>query len=92
MTETIRVEVVFALPDHQVLAEIELSAGSTVQDAIDQSRIAEQFTGTDLTELPVGIWGREVARDWPLSANDRVELYRPLETEPREARRQLAKR
>ena len=91
MAETIRVEVAFALPDEQALVAIEVSEGSTVHEAIDQSGIAARFAGVDLDGLPVGIWGREVGRDHELSAGDRVEIYRALETEPREARRQQAK-
>ena len=92
MAETFRVEVVFALPGQQELVEIDVEQGTTVQQAIENSAIAERFEGVDLDALPAGIWGLEVGRDHELSPGDRVEIYRPLETEPREARRKLAKR
>jgi putative ubiquitin-RnfH superfamily antitoxin RatB of RatAB toxin-antitoxin module len=41
--------------------------------------------------MPVGIWGKRVSPDTTVRAGDRVELYRPLEVDPREARRQRAR-
>ena len=86
-----RVEVVFALADKQVLQAVELSAGATVADAIDASTIAQQFPGLDLGELQAGIWGKPVERGRKVRDGDRVELYKPLEMDPREARRLRAR-
>ena len=90
MADEIHVEVVFALPEHQQLVSLSLDSGSTVNDAILSSRMSEHFPAQDLSTLEVGIWGRAVARDQVLADGDRVELYRPLQIDPREARRQLA--
>ncbi len=90
MADYVKVEVVFATQEHQQLTSLELPPGSTVDDAIRLSRIDKQFPSQDLSGLEVGIWGRIVARDQPLEAGDRVEIYRPLELDPREARRRLA--
>ncbi len=87
---TIRVEVVFAEPRHQALLPVELPAGATVADAISASGIERRFPEHDLAPLPVGIWGRRTGRDQLLSDGDRVEIYRPLAADPREARRTLA--
>lgn len=86
----IQVEVVFATADRQRLIAVSLARGATVADAIARSAIHEQFPGVKLDELTVGIWGRTVERDHVLSDGDRVEIYRALEMDPREARRQLA--
>ena len=67
-----------------------LAEGATVSDAIEQSDMAKHFPDADLDALQVGIWGRVVSREQPLNDGDRVELYRPLQRDPREARRQLA--
>ena len=91
MAETFRVEIVFALPGQQELVAIDVQPGTTVQQAIDRSAIKERFDGVDLGELPVGIWGREVGRDHELRAGDRVEIYRTLQMDPREARRLQSK-
>jgi len=82
-----RVEVVFALPERQVLLTVTLSDGATVADAIEVSRIARQFPEEDLDVLQAGLWGQPVERDRQVKDGDRVELFRPLAMDPREARR-----
>lgn len=88
--ELITVEVVFALAERQELVAVTLVSGSTVRDAIDASLITGLFPEHDLSASPVGIWGRLVERDQRVEDGDRVEIYRPLEIDPREARRKLA--
>lgn len=82
-----QVEVVFARPDEQVLRAVELPEGATVAEAIDASNIARQFPEVDFSDLQAGVWGKTVERTHPVRDGDRVELYRPLEMDPREARR-----
>jgi putative ubiquitin-RnfH superfamily antitoxin RatB of RatAB toxin-antitoxin module len=89
-TDTIEVEVVYALAERQALVAIAVSAGATAGDAIEQSAIARQFPEQDLSACRLGIWGRLVDSDQLLEDGDRVEIYRPLNIDPREARRQLA--
>ena len=85
-----RVEVVFAVPERQELIAVNLDAGATARDAVRESGIAERFPDQDLDSLRLGIWGRPVDDDEALAEGDRVEIYRPLLIDPREARRQLA--
>jgi len=87
----ISVEVVFALPGRQVLADLELPDGATVADAIAASGVIQQFPEVSLATLATGVWGQQVEREHVLAAGDRVEIYRPLQSDPREARRQQAK-
>lgn len=82
-----QVEIVFALPSRQVLKQLEVKDGATVADVIVASRIAAEFPGHNLDELQPGIWGRPVDRTHRVKEGDRVELFRPLEMDPREARR-----
>jgi putative ubiquitin-RnfH superfamily antitoxin RatB of RatAB toxin-antitoxin module len=82
-----RVEVVFALPDRQRLETVIVPEGATVADAIRRSGIQSCFEDVRLDELDVGVWGKPVERDHVVSEGDRVEIYRPLEMDPREARR-----
>lgn len=84
------VEVVFALADRQELVEVQVPPGTTVAEAIDRSGIAEKFPDHALESRPVGVWGRIVDRDYVLADGDRVEIYRELEIDPRDARRKLA--
>ena len=90
MNERLSVEVVFATADRQELLEVDLAPGATVADAIRESGIAKRFRDVDLDELPTGIWGRLVSRSQPVEQGDRVEIYRPLDIDPRDARRRLA--
>ena len=84
------IEVVFALPARQELISLTVDPGTTVAMAIRQSAIDELFPEEDLANYQAGIWGKPVGRDHPLKDGDRLELYRPLSMDPREARRKLA--
>jgi putative ubiquitin-RnfH superfamily antitoxin RatB of RatAB toxin-antitoxin module len=87
MAELISVEVVFALPEKQVLKTLLVAPGSTVGDVLRKSNLVNEFPGLVLEDTQAGIWGRPVTRDKVVAEGDRVELYRPLEVNPREARR-----
>ena len=82
-----RVEVVFALRERQELLETDVEEGATVADVIAASKLSRLFPEVDFATLQAGIWGKPVARDKPVRDGDRVELYRPLEIDPKEARR-----
>lgn len=56
---------------------------SSVQDALRAA-----FPGLALANLAVGVWGKLCALDATLRDRDRVEIYRPLLVDPKEARRQ----
>jgi putative ubiquitin-RnfH superfamily antitoxin RatB of RatAB toxin-antitoxin module len=90
MAERVSVEIVVATPDRQVLMELTVEAGATVADVIAASGIASRFPELPVQDMPTGIWGKPVARDCTVREGDRVELYRPLQIDPREARRQRA--
>jgi putative ubiquitin-RnfH superfamily antitoxin RatB of RatAB toxin-antitoxin module len=91
MTEQMNVEVVFAEPDRQELVTVTVDVGASVADAISASSLEQMFSKYDLAKLQVGIWGRLVERSAQLQDGDRVEIYRPLTRDPREARRELAR-
>ncbi len=87
----ITVEVVYARPDRQALVEVSLEEGATLEAAIGASGIAARFPHDDLSKCRVGVWGRITERDALLEDGDRVEIYRPLVRDPRDARRERAK-
>jgi putative ubiquitin-RnfH superfamily antitoxin RatB of RatAB toxin-antitoxin module len=87
---TIRVEVVYALREEQVLVALELEDGATVRQAIEMSGLARRFPDIDPARSPVGIFGRVTAEDARLRDGDRVEIYRPLPVDPKAARRNRA--
>lgn len=84
------VEVVYALPARQHRVHLELEHGATVADALTAVGRVPPFTELDLTTMPVGIFGRRVKPGDVLQGGDRVEVYRPLLVDPKEARRQRA--
>jgi hypothetical protein len=83
------VEVVCATPARLRVVSVPLTEGLTALGAVRASGILED-AGIDPGELALGIWGRRVDAAHPLRADDRVEIYRPLRCDPREARRQAA--
>lgn len=88
--ERITIEVAYGLPERQALVALELPAGSTVADAIEASGLRERFPGLDVHPDRVGIFGRTVPLEQALAAGDRVEIYRPLLIDPKDARRARA--
>ena len=67
---------------------LELPRGATVLQALQASAIADEFPSLDLDAAAVGIWGRKVGTNHPLRDGDRVEVYRPLQVDPKVARRE----
>ncbi len=82
------IDVVYALPGRQVMRRIALPEGSTLADAIRASGLAEEFPEID--SGCVGIYGKPAAVDAILRDRDRVEIYRPLQADPKEVRRTRA--
>ena len=89
-SETITVEVTFALPDRQVLLSIDIPHGATLRDAIHHSGILERFPEINLEENRVGVFGRLRELDDMLRPGDRVEIYRKLIADPKEIRKRRA--
>ncbi len=92
MTAPLELELVYALPDRQHVVALTLPAGATVADALRAVSGVAPFDALDLDAVPVGIFGDRVSRDRQLADGDRVEIYRPLAEDPREARRRRAAR
>ena len=90
MAEQITVEVAFALPDQQVILEVEVDEGSTVEQAINASGILDHFPQIDLATNKVGIFGKISKLTNPVRARDRIEIYRPLIADPKEVRKKRA--
>jgi putative ubiquitin-RnfH superfamily antitoxin RatB of RatAB toxin-antitoxin module len=90
MADDIEVEVVYALPEARAPVRVTLSAGATVQAALTASGLAQRFPQMMQGPLRVGVFGKLVSLDTPLKSGDRVEIYRPLTVDPKEARRRRA--
>lgn len=87
----IPVSVAYALPDEQVVLELEMELGSTIEKAVLDSGILQKFPEIDLTQNKVGIYGHVEPLSKELVAKDRVEIYRAITCDPKEVRRQRAK-
>jgi uncharacterized protein len=88
----LRVEVVYALPGGQYAVHVNLAKGASVLDAVLASGLLERYPEIDLPRYKLGIYGKVVAPGALLADGDRVEIYRPLVLDPKEARRRRALR
>ena len=86
----ITVQVCYALPDSTFLRSVCLPAGTTIEQAVAQSGLLKAIHGIVLAVNMVGIYGKRKALDTVLRAQDRIEVYRPLQADPKEARRRRA--
>ena len=83
----VRVTVVYCAPGCEDLTEVTLPAGATVGDAIGAAGLLVRRPEVGASPPDVGIWGRSCALTQPIEDGDRVEIYRPLTVDPKEARR-----
>jgi len=86
------VEVVYARPGREHAVTVRLSAGATLGDAVAASGILERHPELDAARLKIGVYGKSRALDSAAADGDRIEIYRELETDPKEARRRRALR
>jgi len=88
----IRVEVVYCPAPGQVdLVALTLPAGTTLGDALQASGLCARHA-LPAEGLRLGVWGKPKDASQPLRERDRVEVYRPLQVDPKEARRQRYQR
>ncbi|WP_020648698.1 RnfH family protein [Solimonas variicoloris] len=87
-----RVEIAYALPDRQLLLALDLAPGTTAAGALAQSGLVQRFAGIDPATAAFGVFGRRVEATQILQPGDRLEIYRPLQADPKEARRERVRR
>ena len=88
---SIQVEVVYCPAPHVIdLVALTLPAGVVAADALRASGLLQRHALDEAT-LSLGLWGRACPPEHPLRERDRVEIYRPLLVDPKEARRQRYK-
>jgi putative ubiquitin-RnfH superfamily antitoxin RatB of RatAB toxin-antitoxin module len=84
------VEVAYAKPEQQVIIALKMPEGATVEQAVSASGLLERFPDIVRADIKAGVFGSVCKPDHPLKQGDRVEIYRPLLHDPKEARRQRA--
>ncbi|PKL95640.1 MAG: RnfH family protein [Gammaproteobacteria bacterium HGW-Gammaproteobacteria-8] len=87
---TLRVEVAVAWPELQLIVPLELPVGSSLADAIAKSGLRERFPELQIDPGRVGVFAEKRSLEDELADGDRVEIYRPLKVDPKEARRKAA--
>lgn len=83
----IDIEVAYATPERQVIVALNLPADSTVAEAISASGLKQQFPEIGEGICHVGLFAKPCQLNQTLAPGDRVEIYRPLLNDPKDARR-----
>ena len=92
VSKKLSIEVGYALPDKQVIEAVEVDAGTTIEKAIRQSGILKQFPKINLRVQKVGVFSKPRQLSDVVQEGDRIEIYRSLIINPKEARRIKAKK
>jgi putative ubiquitin-RnfH superfamily antitoxin RatB of RatAB toxin-antitoxin module len=84
----IQVEVAYARPDLQKIVQLEVDEGTSIYDAATKSGLELLFEELDYETVHMGIFGKVVKqpKQEVLRSGDRIELYRPLLIDPKQAR------
>lgn len=84
---SLTVEVAYALAQEQAVVQFKVEAGATLREAIERSGLLARYPEINLATMRVGVFGKPRDLDEPVNAGERIEIYRPLLTEPKERRR-----
>lgn len=87
---TITIQLCYARADRQFLLTQTVAAGTTIQQAIQDSDLIRQAPEIDISVWRVGIYGKLKMLDTVLCEHDRIEIYRPLIADPKDSRRRRA--
>jgi uncharacterized protein len=87
MAELLHVQVCYATPLRELFRDLTVEEGTTIEQAIVQSGILRDVPGIDLATQPVGLYGKKRALDTVVRERDRIEIYRALVADPKNARR-----
>ncbi len=88
--DTITVEVAYALPHKQKIVAVKVAPGTAARDVVRQSGIVRDFPELDVESVNLGLFGKAVKDNYIPEPGDRIELYRPLKADPKEARKARA--
>jgi putative ubiquitin-RnfH superfamily antitoxin RatB of RatAB toxin-antitoxin module len=88
----INIEIVYAQTQRSIAKSLKMAQGARIADALTLAASDQEFSGVDLANATVGIFGKVAQRDQLLKDGDRIEIYRALLEEPKLARRKRASR
>jgi uncharacterized protein len=92
MNSLIDIEVAYATPRRQAVVRLRLPPGTTLRQAVERSGLLAEFPEISLESCKLGVFGRPRKAGDLLEAGDRVEIYRPLIADPKQARRARARK
>ena len=81
------VELIYLKPDLQFYEVIEAELPLTVESVILKSSLLKQCKELSLDEITIGIFSKKVSLETEVQDQDRIEVYRDLTIDPKEARR-----
>ena len=87
-----RVELAYMDPAREVLIGFDVRHGCSVLECVEHSGLFHLVPGLRHARLGFAVFGRRVEPADPVSEGDRIEVLRPLEIDPKEARRLRARR
>ncbi len=87
--DVVMVSVVYATPSDQWVVNIPLSENMTALEAVKLSRLVYEHPEIELHPLVLGLFGKKIKDDYVLQLGDRIEICRPLISDPREMRRKF---
>ena len=88
--QLLRIQVCWGSPGKQLIKDMELSAPVTVEQAVRASGILEELPDITLVDNEVGVFSERRRLGDLLRDGDRVEIYRPMQVDPKTARRRRA--
>ena len=88
--ETVAIEIAFSVPEKQEVMRLEVPLGTLIRDAVRLSCIESLFPNYDLSTLSVGVWSEVKPQAYVVQSGDRVEIYRSLINNAKDARRRRA--
>lgn len=92
MKTFLTIEVAYAMPDKQCILTLEVASQTTIEMAIKQSGILTKFPSLHMGTIQVGVFGKRRQLLDVVQDGDRIEIYRPLTIDPKDARRAKAKK
>lgn len=90
MSDTIQIEIAYANEHSQMIKTLLVPATCTVEQAIQASNILAEFPEINLAINQVGVFGKKASLTSLVKLADRIEIYRPLKIDPKQARRKRA--
>lgn len=90
--DDIAIEVVYAFPGQAYVVPLKIKKTTTIRQAIELSGLLQKFPQIDLNQSKVGIYSKLKELNTVLHDGDRVEIYRELKVDPKEARRKRAEK